>query len=352
MIIVAGFGILFGVIAVYLSIIALVPFTVEEQPIERNSGNDNTPACRRNVSFAVGGLTISGWLYLPEDTTAPTPCIVLNTGFCGTKDILLEKYALRFVEAGFAALSFDYRHFGDSQGEPRQNYSVSRQLEDNRAAVEYVRARSEIDAAKIFLWGTSSSGAYGILAAAEDQRIAGVIGQTPSLNHQADGKMILKREGWGWFLKLIVHAQKDKLRSRFGLSPHTFPAVGKPGSTAMLIAPGFFDGYQKIAGGSKTFRNEVCARIMLALDEPNLFKAAERVSCPVLFHLCEGDNLTSPDSHTKIERILGGKVRFATYPIGHFDIYFGEPFEESIADQISFVKGVAQTKTLTTRKAR
>jgi dienelactone hydrolase len=342
MIILAGFGILIVLIVIYLIIIAFFPFRVEKQPIELKNSNGNVPTCRQDVTFRIDDLTLSGWLYLPEDTAKPVPCIVLNSGFCGTKDILLEKYALRFVEAGCAALAFDYRHFGDSEGEPRQLYSVSKQLEDNRAAAKFVRTRSEIDTEKLFIWGTSSSGNYGIMVAAEDKRIAGVIGQTPSLDHQAEGKMILKREGMGWFLKLIFHAQKDKFRSRFRLSSHTFPAVGKPGTTAMLIAPGFFEGYQKMAKDSKTFKNEVCARIMLAFDEPNLFKSAEEVSCPVLFHLCEGDNLTLPDSHKKIEKILGEKVKFIKYPIGHFDVYYGDYFEKSIVEQISFIKNIAQ----------
>jgi dienelactone hydrolase len=340
--IVAGFGIIVGLIVVYLLTIAFFPFKVEKQPIELMDSNGDVPTCRQDVTFMVDGLALNGWLYLPEDTVKPVPCVVLNTGFCGTKDFLLEKYALEFTRSGFAALTFDYRHFGDSEGDPRQLYSVSKQLEDIKAAVRWVRTRSEVDTENIFIWGTSSSGNYGIMVAAEDKRIAGVIGQIPSLDHQAEGKMILKREGMGWFLKLIFHAQRDKFRSRFGLLQQTFPAVGKPGTTAMLIAPGFFEGYQKIARGSKTFENEVCARIMLGFDEPNLFKSAEKVNCPVLFHLCEGDNLTLPNAHKKIEKILGEKVTFIKYPVGHFDIYFGEYFEKSIAEQISFISDIAQ----------
>ncbi|MBT6341583.1 MAG: hypothetical protein HOJ48_20055 [Desulfobacula sp.] len=342
MITLAGFCILISLIVVYLLIIAFLPFKVAKQPIELKGSNGDTPICRQDVTFKIDGLELSGWLYLPENSANPVPCVILNTGFCGTKDFLLEKYALRFVEAGFGALSFDYRHFGESQGEPRQIYSVSKQLEDNNAAITFARTRSEIDPEKIFIWGTSSSGNYGILLAAEDKRIAGVMGQTPSLDHQAEGKMIVKREGMGWFLKLIFHAQKDKFRSRFGLSSHSFPAAGKPNTTAMLIAPGFFEGYQKIAKESQTFKNEVCARIMLAFDEPNLFKSAKKVSCPVLFHLCEGDNLALTDSHKKIEKILNEKIKFIKYPIGHFDIYFGEYFEKTIVDQISFITDITQ----------
>lgn len=334
-------GIITGVILLYLIIIIFFPvLNVEKQPITKERILKETPSCRQDISFKVYGSKISGWLYLPGNSLKPSACIVLNNGFGGTKDVLLEKYALRFVEAGFAALTLDYRHFGESEGEPRQSYSIIKQLEDNIAAIEYVQKRDEIDNNRIFIWGTSSSGNFGLLIAAENQNIAGIIGQTASLDPEADGKMTVKREGIGWMLKLIMHAQKDKGRSRLGLSPHTIPIVGKPGSMAMLTAPNAFDGYQAIASESITFRNEVCARIMFESHGPNLMESAKKVNCPALFIICEKDNIIAPNSHYKIKTLLGEKATFINYPIGHFDIYFGDYFEKSIKEQIDFINNI------------
>ncbi len=44
-------------------------------------------------------------LYLPLDTSKPVKCIVLANGFAGTKDMALERYALKFREAGIAAIT-------------------------------------------------------------------------------------------------------------------------------------------------------------------------------------------------------------------------------------------------------
>ena len=214
-----------GAVAAYLlSIITLPILKVKKQPIALAKDKPPAPPVRSNVSFLVDGIAVSAWLYLPKDTTTPVGCVVMNNGFCGTKDMILEQYALRFVEAGIAAISFDNRYFGESGGEPRQLYSLTKQFEDATAAVDYVRSRPEIDPDNIFVWGTSSSGNYGIGLAAEDQQIAGVIGQTPALDHKADGNTIIKRDGILWMLKILVHAQRDKGRSRLGLSPHRFPA--------------------------------------------------------------------------------------------------------------------------------
>jgi hypothetical protein len=33
-----------------------------------------------------------------------------------------------------------------------------------------------------------------------------------------------------------------------------------------------------------------------------------------------------------------GRAEVHTYPIGHFDIYVGEPFERAVADQLHFLR--------------
>src|SRR5690606_5764487 len=49
------------------------------------------------------------------------PCVVLCHGFGGTQDTPAIRAAARaFANAGFAALTFDYRNFGESGGMPRQ----------------------------------------------------------------------------------------------------------------------------------------------------------------------------------------------------------------------------------------
>ena len=50
------------------------------------------------------------------------------------KEITLPGYAERFAAAGFAALAFDYRRFGASEGEPRNQLDPHDQLQDVRNA--------------------------------------------------------------------------------------------------------------------------------------------------------------------------------------------------------------------------
>ena len=61
---------------------------------------------------------------MPEGA-GPHPCVVMAHGFSAVREQRLDAYAERFAAAGLAVLVFDYRHFGASQGEPRQLLSIA-----------------------------------------------------------------------------------------------------------------------------------------------------------------------------------------------------------------------------------
>lgn len=71
-------------------------------------------------------------------------------------------------------------------------------------------------------------------------------------------------------------------------------------------------------------------------------KVAQNVQCKVQIFVCEKDTLVSPKSHHKLVAILGDKATVVSYPIGHFDLYFGEYFEDAVQEQIRFVESIVQ----------
>ncbi len=338
MVILRVIGIIIGILALYLLIVTFAPgFTVPQQPLEKGKKSTQEKdtkrfGLRKDVSFKVKGTSISAWLYLPEDLSAPVPCIIMGHGFGGTKDMIMESYALRYQEAGFAVLSFDYRHFGESEGEPRQLILIPYQLEDYAAAIEYARDLKEIDPARIALWGTSASGGYGIAIAAKDKNIACVVAQCPGLDPHASREMFLKRLGIGHILRLFVHGQRDMMRFRLGLSPHKIPIVGKPGSIAFFPISDAYDGYSKLA--SENFINEICARVILRSHGFKPVEHLRNVQCSILIQICDHDSLAPISAETAKELEKYAEVKH--YPIGHFDIYIEDNFEKSVSDQLEF----------------
>jgi uncharacterized protein len=110
---------------------------------------------REDVEFDAGGVRLRGWLYLPDDATGPVPAIVIAHGFSAVKEMYLDTYAEVFAEAGLAALVFDNRNFGASDGEPRQEIDPWAQVRDYRDAITWVRTRPQVDAERIGVWGSS-----------------------------------------------------------------------------------------------------------------------------------------------------------------------------------------------------
>jgi dienelactone hydrolase len=338
MIILLVVGIIVGIIILYLAVVTFAPgFSVPKQPLvkiedEVRKETIKPPSFRKDVTFEAKGTKVSAWFYLPEDLSTPVPCIIMGHGFGGTKDILLERYAIHYRNAGYAVLAFDYRYFGTSGGEPRQLMFISYQLEDYRAAVKYVRSLKEIDSEKIVLWGTSASGGYGIVLAAQDKKIAGVVAQCPGLDHKASEQMIRDELGIKHVLRLFVHAQRDMMRARLGLSPHKIPLVGKPGTMAFLPILEAYEGYRKIV--SKHFVNEICARVILRSHGFNPSKHIQNVRCPILIQICDHDKLAPIRPET--ERELRKHAEVKRYPIGHFEIYAGDNFKRAVNDQLEF----------------
>ena len=79
---------------------------------------------RNDIEFKTNdGITLRGWLYLPNGISLPVPAIVMTHGFSAVIEMSLNKYAEIFAEAGFAVLVYDHRNLGASGGEPRHLFS-------------------------------------------------------------------------------------------------------------------------------------------------------------------------------------------------------------------------------------
>ncbi|HEV3048195.1 MAG TPA: alpha/beta hydrolase [Solirubrobacteraceae bacterium] len=264
------------------------------------------------------------------------PCVVLAHGFAGTVDSGLVPFAERFAAAGLDALAFDYRHFGASDGEPRQLLSVKRQLEDYAAAIARARSLEGVDPARVVLWGYSFAGGHVVAAAVADGRIAAVISQLPFMDGLANTLMLARQAGPGQLARLTLAGLRDRLAALRGAPPVTVPAVGAPGTLAMMSTPDAEPGMRAIAGPS--WRNEVAARIGLTLGTYRPGAQTERLPCPILVQIADRDAIVPGKAAEDAAFRATGRAEVRTYPIGHFDVCDGEPFERAVADQLHFLR--------------
>jgi predicted acyl esterase len=132
----------------------------------------------KEVEFDSCGVKIRADLYLPEGT-GPFPVVVMAGGWCYVKELRQPQYAKEFVDRGFAALIFDYRSMGASDGEPRQHIDPWAQIEDYKNAVSFIESHPDIDPNRIGAWGISYSGGHVLILAAVDPRVKVVVSNVP-----------------------------------------------------------------------------------------------------------------------------------------------------------------------------
>ncbi|MEU7219006.1 alpha/beta hydrolase [Nocardia iowensis] len=288
---------------------------------------------RTKVSFNAAGTRCAGYLTLPAETVG-LPCVVLCHGFSGTMDRLFD-YAERFASAGFAALVFDYRSFGESAGEPRQLPDIGGQLADIRAAVAFARSHERIDAERILLWGNSLGGAHAVAVAADDPRIGAVVAQIPfnGFPKQVEGRKA--RETW----KLLGAIVYDRLRGAAGMRPYYIPMVGRPGELAVTATSEADNHIRTLTGGGETlWRNRIAPRALLSMMRYRPGAAAGRLSCPLLVCAAADDRETPVATSRELaEAAPEGELR--VYPGTHFSFYTDPSFRDTVvADQIDFYR--------------
>ncbi|MDQ1719066.1 MAG: uncharacterized protein QOE89_3019, partial [Pseudonocardiales bacterium] len=111
------------------------------------------------VQFYSDGSLIAGlWRTPDEPADGPLRAIVQGPGWLGLKDAkLYVRYHEALTAAGFGVLIFDYRGFGESEGD-RNIVSPANQLADLVNAVTYLTTREDVQADAIGAFGTGGTG--------------------------------------------------------------------------------------------------------------------------------------------------------------------------------------------------
>lgn len=174
----------------------------------------------RQIRFFSEGVVVAATLRLP-DIEETYPGIVQGPGWLGLRDAKLYlPYHQALTEAGFAVLIFDYRGFGDSEGD-RHTLSPGMQLQDLINAVTYLSTRPDIDADRIGVFGSGGTGGgNAVLLAAHDHRVRCAVSQVPV----ADGEDWLHRmrreHEWYEFLARLEEDRRQRVLTGQGEMVH------------------------------------------------------------------------------------------------------------------------------------
>jgi alpha-beta hydrolase superfamily lysophospholipase len=278
---------------------------------------------REDLEFTVDGERCAAWLYRSVGDGA-APIVVMAHGLSGTRRDCLGPFAERFAAAGTAALIFDHRGFGDSDGEP-DRFEPARQLQDWQGAIGHARSLAGVDPDRVVTFGSSMGGGNALAAAAGDRRVAAAISQVP-------------------FLDIVTQSRRSSPRvmARVMLAAargEQLPAVGQPDQAAFINAPGAEEGWRRVValGEDSRWRDRVSSRWLLGRPFRPIRHAAG-LHCPWLVCVGEDDRVARPGpAIAAARRAPQGELR--TYPgVDHFDIYDGPAHEALVADQLAFLR--------------
>jgi fermentation-respiration switch protein FrsA (DUF1100 family) len=274
---------------------------------------------KHDVEFlGEGQVRLRAWLFVP-DGAGPFPAISMAHGYAGSREHGLERYAQRFVQAGFVVLVHDHRNTGASDGVPRGDVDPWQQISDWRRALSFLETRAEVDPNCIGIWGTSYAGGHVLVLAATDRRIKAVVSQVPTASGYEQGLRRVSPDAVAALEQAFVEDERAQAK---GEAPRVMKVVSSdPSEPAAYRSPDAVAFYlQAIPDG--TWQNVVTVRSNRAARhyEPGVW--AGRISpTPLLMVVATHDLLTITSLELDaFERALQPKS-LVLIPGGHFDPY-------------------------------
>jgi hypothetical protein len=289
------------------------------------------------VTFHSRGLKIAGVLFSPEDVPPGErrPGVVLCQGFTGIKESFLPPFAQRLAEAGFFALTFDYRYFGESQGEPRFQLLPHCQVEDTRNAIAFLQLQTGVDPERVGLYGTSFGGAIASYTAGVDDRVRCLVSTVGIGN----GERWLRgmRPYWQW-QQLQTRIEEDR---RHRLLNGTSAYV----DTLEIMVPDpatqtFWDkttplALQQLPQWGTQITLESAEAVMAFKPEEVVASISPRAAMWV--HATRDALVPVAESQAMYRRAAEPRA-LALVDCGHWEVYRGEPFEQVVAHALSWYR--------------
>jgi uncharacterized protein len=279
---------------------------------------------------------------LPEGT-GPHPAVVMAHGIGGIKAGGLAPFAERFRDEGFVAIVFDYRNFGGSGGQPREELSVPRQREDYSTVIGWTAKQPYIDPEQIIAWGTSFAGMHIVELAVSDDRLAAAVAQAPLTDGLAAAMMSPPKTG----LRLFARALLDRLGAVFGRQPIYIPGHGNPGELSIGATPdGTFGEKLMTPKDGTPWHDRVAARSLLSFSWRRPVRRASSVRVPLLLVVPQADSIAPVPAALEVARKAPGAELFRSTG-GHYDVYEGGAgFADVLRTEVDFLHRHARTATV------
>lgn len=273
---------------------------------------------KRKINFDRNGLTLVGNLFTPEnfDENGHYKAVIVEGSFTSVKEQMPGTYAQKFADQGFVALAFDYGHYGESAGEPRQLESPAEKLSDLQVAVSYLTGLPYVQA--VGMVGVCTSGGNAAYLGAAEPRIKALAIIAVFLPGPVLYRMMYGEEG-------VAQRQKAAADSRRQYEEtggvDFVPAYSEVDQSAVNYGPaGSFDYYLNPARGNvPEYRNESALMGLEEFLEFDPVSKASAITSPMM--VVHSDGCAFPDEAKKLYSQLQGEKELVWADGTHYDYY-------------------------------
>jgi fermentation-respiration switch protein FrsA (DUF1100 family) len=285
---------------------------------------------KKPVTFCSEGLRLSGDVYYPADLSPgeKRAGVLLCHGYTGVKDLYLPDNARLLNEAGYVAMTFDYKGWGASEG-PRSRLAPHSRVSDVQAALTFLGTLPEVDAERLGIYGTSYGGATVVWVGAIDPRVRCVVSVVGIGNGARWMRSVRRPDEWH---DLLERSRKDRVtRALTGQSELV--------ERGEILLPD----RQSAELAAAARRNNPAAVNAIPLeyvDDTLNFNpewVVDRIAPrPVLFITTDNDRLVPPEESRELYARAGEPKKLVVLKgYGHYEVYadpaFGEVMQATLA---------------------
>jgi pimeloyl-ACP methyl ester carboxylesterase len=285
------------------------------------------------VTFSLPGVQLRGRIYFP-DGDGPHPVAIFHSG---TGSVAEANYWLadQFTGLGLAVVFYDYRGYGLSGGEARQEADPIIFARDLRDVITLLSDHDDIDEQRISIAGLSLAGAIDLIVAGLDRRVASVVSAVAPISGQA-ARALFPTEVLPSVESAIEAARREQLLG--GQSP-LMQTTGErvPGGPEVMFNDPLGVEFIKQFDEFPSFRNEITLTSLGRFFEMELMPLAARITAPLLIILATDDTMSrSEDSREFFEQVRSPKL-LEERPGGHYDVLIGDGYRDVIARSAAFI---------------
>ena len=288
---------------------------------------------KKPVSFYSEEVRLVGDVYYPESLKPGErrAGIVLCHGYTGVKDIYLPDNARVLNEAGYVAMTFDYKGWGDSEG-PRSRLAPYSRVADVQAGLTFLGTVPEVDPDHLGIYGTSYGGATVVWVGAIDPRVKCVVSVVGIGNGARWMRSVRRPDEWH---DLLERSRQDRLKRALD---------GKSEFVAReeILLPD----RQSAELAAAARRNNPAAVSAIPLeyvDETLQFnpewvvdKIAPR---PILFITTDDDRLVPPEESIQLHARAGEPKKLVVLEgYGHYEVYMEPAFSRVMQATVAWYR--------------